>query len=173
MTDVLGRLAYRAKDKKNSTKWVYGNIIYIKRDKLMLQNQTWGLSAEAVEIIPETLGQWIGLLDRDKNKIWEGDFIKHPRQRQPYGNSRQKVVDVICLVKWDKGFDHSKERLKLNKDMVKNPSLFNREPGFKAYVADSNAIGANWGYNWSVFHNCEVIGNYIDNPEILQSSAGK
>ena len=38
----------------------------------------------AVEVIPETVGQFTGLLDKSSDKIFEGDIIEYPPQRKKF-----------------------------------------------------------------------------------------
>lgn len=46
------------------------------------------MSAYAVEVEPETICQYTGLTDKNGNRIWENDIIKH------------EISDTIGTVKW-------------------------------------------------------------------------
>lgn len=52
--------------------WVYGSFINIDSPsvQIMCNNHT------SYEVIPSTVGQYTGLLDKNKKKIFEGDLIK-------------------------------------------------------------------------------------------------
>lgn len=102
--------------------------------------------------------QFTGLLDKNGKEIYEGDITRHERRDKPF-SSKAKKVFVDCLVEWDDGISDAENK--------KNPASFNRNPGFHAYPINRSAKGANWGYNFSEFHDCEVIGNIYQTPELL------
>lgn len=75
MRDIL----FRAKAKHNPTLWVYGDYLStIRRDgekKHYIKRAEDGLLTP-VEIIPETLGQYTGFIDKNRTKIFEDDIVK-------------------------------------------------------------------------------------------------
>lgn len=78
---------FRGKSIDNG-EWVYGNLIYVDGlDKYFIREKyeyeyDWD---SLCEVIPETVGQYIGRDDTDRCKVFEGDIlenqIKHINQR--------------------------------------------------------------------------------------------
>ena len=96
---------------------------------------------------------WIGLVDKNGVKIYEGDIIEHEVYDRPYSLKR-KLWKVRKIVEWDDGFNKQDR-----------PSKFNMRPQFRGTAI--NYEDGCWGFDWSEFHDCEVIGNTYENPELL------
>lgn len=148
MNEWISReVLYRGK-REDSTEWVYGWCC-------MYPFGRWPLKAaiipsekaneghfEFVEVIPETVGQYTGLMDKNGKKIFEGDIV------HLYGDkcdSNLRCVNYNAFVVFrDGGFcgiDGTPDNYSLRRY--------------------SFALGELY---------CEVIGNIHDNPELLEES---
>lgn len=69
---------YRGKN-KNNKKWVYGYFVKGVQDDeaYIITNHNWLLGDEFIDVIPETVGQYIEQDDIENNPIYEGDIIKY------------------------------------------------------------------------------------------------
>lgn len=145
---------YRGKTAKG--KWVYGayykqehfygdeeevHCIIITKD--VLSND---LGLEYEEVIPESIGQFIGLTDKNGRKIFEGDIIQ-------FGEDEDYDWDFnIGVVKFGEGtFDSG---------IYRYTGFFYKD---KKGNIDHNAL-YNWEEDWE---KCKVIGNIYDNPNLL------
>lgn len=132
----MREILFRGKRMSNG-EWAYGFIIktfdtYYIIDKDDDKNITY-------KIIPETVGQYTGLCDKNGKKIFEGDIIDASNEwwnaAGPAGHD-----SPVILVKWEN-------------------YLCGFEP-FANYDCDCGVyISAK---------NCEVLGNIYDNPKLLK-----
>jgi hypothetical protein len=69
---------YRGKNKDNK-KWVYGYFVKgVKDDETyIITNHNWLLGDDFIEVIPETVGQYVEQDDIEDNPIYEGDIIQY------------------------------------------------------------------------------------------------
>ena len=97
-----------------------------------------------IEVIPETVGQFTGLTDKNGNKIFEGDIVKYTEfykfsddEDLESAEEKNKTTSVVKLV---------------NGRFTPLPTRRNCEDYWYSYAMD----------------DFEVIGNIHDNPELLK-----
>ena len=109
-------------------------VSFILKDEFM----DWGLGGIAeYEVIPETVGQYTGLHDKNGNKIFEGDIVKEwsSHWKTPL-KTEINIYEVVC-------------------EYLGSLQLIRKTE----YGENSTAL-----YRRSVV---EVIGNIYDSPELL------
>ena len=147
----MREILFRAKRVDNG-KWVRGNLIdnecckkpiIVEVDYL---NEYGDFGEVSHEVDEKTVGQYIGLTDKNGKKIFEGDIIQ-------FGEDEEYDWEFnIGVVKFGEGtFDSG---------IYVYTGFFYED---KNGNIDHNAL-YNWEEDWE---RCKVIGNVYDNPELL------
>jgi uncharacterized phage protein (TIGR01671 family) len=133
--------------------WVYGipikthiGIFICFEENPHYCNQYGYMEIEEIsKVIPETVGAFTGLTDKNGVKIFEGDIVKEYK-------SKDKVKGVVKFGEYQSGINKYADDL-----------------GFYVEWTTENFLIQELGY-WCRKNMLEVIGNVHDNPELLEGS---
>ena len=132
----MREIKFRGKCKE---KWLYGDFIHQdKFNRSMIKQDNY---TAVVDV--NTLGQYIGLKDKNGIEIYEGDIVKINKHSYDYGLKKDEIGEIKFI---DGAFGFYREK-------TKNEYYFND-------LATENGYGELDYY--------EVIGNIYDNPELLE-----
>lgn len=134
----MREILFRAKRKDNG-EWVYGDLLTPTDFMNVCEiSENTGMG-DRYEVIPETVGQYTGLEDKNGKKIFEGDIIKTHRSDTYVIKYGEYIPLNYCLSRY---YD-------------KNTIGFYAYDGERCFQLSTNS-------------RCyEVIGNIHDNPELL------
>lgn len=134
---------FRGKTEKGE--WVYGDLLHpdFCGNGYAIEDFSKGKN-NCSDVIPETIGQYTGLTDKNGKKIFEGDILKIARVSDGTGSYYYPPLNypVNVVAKWDLC-------AWMWETLCKD----------KRYIGFPDA----WCH-----YECEVIGNIHDNPELLK-----
>lgn len=142
----MREILFRGKE-KNSGEWIYGDLRHISDGHggyiLCIVDNTNGRNNDVtgVEVVPETVGQYTGLTDKNGVKIFEGDIVK----------GIAFSVTKIGVIVWIDEISGFGVRYAQNLVAWENSSILRC-----AAIGKTDEFAA------------EVIGNIHDNPELLK-----
>lgn len=125
--------------------WAYTNVRYI------VEEQT-AHPIEYFRVNPDTISEWTGLWDKNGVKIFEGDIVRtQPIYDKPYSAKRKgkQFIGQVVLYQTKVGI-FSVVDSKWSVDLLR--------------TEDDDKYDY---FSWSLFYDCEVIGNIYQNPELL------
>ena len=125
---------------ENTDRWEFGNLVKFANGDCAIINGSGSDSYLLLHVIPETVGQYTGLDDKNGVKIFEGDMV---RTHFSFGH---EVTQKPFVIKWNKEramFEGSKPK-QLENDYLVTFRFFPEQRFLY-----------------------EVIGNIHDNPEAM------
>jgi len=138
-------ILYRAKRKDNG-EWVYGYYCYVgyTNEQKHYIIPTYASAFYGIEIIPESLGQYTGLKDKNGTKIFEGDKVK-------FGQNIYQIVfecGGFCL-------------------LDKNGNIISKIGGMNDHCYSLVNLHLECCWEENSAYDIEIIGNIFDNKELL------
>lgn len=148
----MREILFRGKRIDNG-EWLYGdlikNLIFDGREKEIRIGDIYfehngDIHSSAVrKVIPDTVGQFTGLYDKNGTKIFEGDIL------ETEGFDGTVYRDVVCFGRFNDDDNRGTEYI-----------------GF--YVKSGNYTTSLLEMPLGEHNYCGVIGNIYDNPELLE-----
>ena len=143
----MNEIQFKAKRIDNG-EWVKGFLLKGKRTYIVTADNmeyavvslNYMASIELIEVIPETVSQYIGLIDKNNEMIFKGDIVKFP---DSIGSDEYGELYSVGSVEWSSdsiGFYFTNRWITNMEDFE---------------IEDIKMI------------DVEIIGNIYDNPELL------
>ena len=153
----MREILFRGKNVDNG-KWVYGSYVeQYGAKEIYLQDGVDEHGFDRHHVIPETVGQYAGLTDKNGKKIFEGDIFKFLDEvwESSYTSCGTEYASWEIGNYGVVGFDEDTARF-----------------GFIQYKYNENSVAADFCNNDVEFADfvkeLEIIGNIHDNPELLK-----
>lgn len=148
----MREILFRGKRLENG-EWAYGFLVKMFGAYCIIDKDD---ENTAYEVIPETVGQYTGLIDKNGVNIFEGDIVdlfgmkgKVVQECGAFGIGFMKTIDYDLL--------ESKIPFNNSANFCFNDNFISLWEVFWNYEQDDNPL-----------YEVEVIGNFHDNPELLE-----
>ena len=140
---------------KNTNEWQYGDLRHWTKKSVGIHHQELHTT---LRVIPETVGQYTGLTDKNGKKIFEGDIFK-------FNDEVWSSYYTSCGTEYDSWEVENYGVVGFNEDLAKYD--------FVEYKFNENSVEADLHENHDIefaefIGDLEVIGNIHDNPELLK-----
>lgn len=163
-------ILFRGKRVDNG-EWIYGYYFYDNQNEkgyITFGNNTYKIKlfgegynnyqVTAFEVIPETVGRYTGLTDKNGTKIFEGDILEcnnNPKDlvKVVFGEFDVIEVDTLHVIDTVIGWHY---------EVVPTDALSRCEPFNTSMPLTDFYI--------QYLCNMQIIGNIYDNPELLEAS---
>jgi uncharacterized phage protein (TIGR01671 family) len=137
----MREIEFRGKDIENG-EWVFGDLHTLcDKPHIHTEKSKFPYAGKRSFVIPETIGQFTGLLDKNGKKIYEGDIVRHP------------YVDPIF-----RDLVESKDGDGVTSEVVFHDGAFVVKYDVNDYI---------YLDGFTRNGHVEVIGNIHDNPELI------
>lgn len=158
----MREILFRGKS-MDDNEWIYGGALHQtdsygdKVDKWFIIDGTYTNDydiGEPIRAIPETIGQYTGLIDKNGKKIFEGDIIKAYFQPQNFKNPPCAIGSVI--------FENGTFKVVVYVSKKSTEYKVFEKENIVAYSIEHNFLDR--------CYVLEVTGNINDNPELAERS---
>ena len=139
----MREIMFRGKRVDNG-EWAYGDLAFKKDGTPCIRFWTKLGIFTARAVIPETVGQYTGLTDKNGKKIFEGDIV-HAVHKSNYGGLKNTDFGIGVVKYCDSYY------------------------GGASYEIDIIGKSGSRVFSASLEDGVEVIGNIHDNPELVES----
>jgi uncharacterized phage protein (TIGR01671 family) len=148
----MRKILFRAKTEKG--KWVYGDLVHRKSGATYINN-----SEDRLFLVDlRTVGQYIGLKDKEKTKIFEGDFVEDTFGHSHGGWTYLKFPYGKVVFK----------KAKFNIKQLKSGSMKSGKQTVNVNMSFKELNSNIGNFNWEsdCHKHLRVIGNTHDNKEL-------
>ena len=169
----MREILFRGKSAEDG-KWFTGQLLHFKSPvsekelNVVVEGCEWDDSNEwfnigrRAKVVPETVGQYTGLTDRNGKKIFEGDIIRYA-----------DLYDYNCYLE---SIDNPEvyDNIDLGNIWTIDEVVYGIKVGYPAFDLNKHDFETNGlsELSESGQYFYEVIGNIHDNPELLKGGEG-